>query len=265
MRIRSLFIIGLVLILASCQEKVDIDLGDTEPKVVIEGYWSTDSSRSRIQVSKTIDYFSTDVPPPVTDAIVEVSDGQTTLVLSHNGAGFYRPPHGYKADTGKTYYLKVIVDGVEYKSKSTLYPMFDVDPNLQFDFKPASGFIEEGYAVTYYSIDNRPQEVYTRFNFGQNDTIFDQEIIFTNADLIKGQTRPFELPFYRAQSGDSVMLIFSSLDVPVATYFNALANLNSGAPGPFQTPPANPPTNIEGGAVGYFMATEEVRIGKVVP
>lgn len=249
----------------ACEEKVDVQLGETDPKVVIEGYWCTETDSSYVRLTRTIDYFNTSTPPAITDASVEINDGQNSLLLTHIGDGFYRPNAGYKADTGKVYSLKVIANGETFSASSTLYPMFYVDPVLQFDFKPASGFLDEGFAVTYYSIDNRPGEIFTKFNFGQNDTIFDQEILFTSADLIKGQTRPFELPFYRPQSGDSVMLIFRSIDIPVAKYFEALSQLNSGAPGPFQTPPANPPTNISGGAVGYFMATDVTRVGQVVP
>ncbi|MDX5320772.1 MAG: DUF4249 domain-containing protein, partial [Bacteroidota bacterium] len=174
-------------------------------------------------------------------------------------------PAGYKADTSTVYRLKVVVDGKEYTATSTLYPMFDVEPQLEFVYQPASGFLEEGYAVTYYSTDSRQDEIFTRFNFGENDTMFDAQILFTNADLKKFERVPFELPFYRAQSGDSVMLEFRSIDIPVARYLEAVSNLNSGAPGPFQTPPANPPTNISGGAVGYFMCTDVVRVGQRVP
>ncbi|TNE78489.1 MAG: DUF4249 domain-containing protein [Bacteroidetes bacterium] len=259
------FIISALVLFTACEEKVDVQLGDTEPKVVVEGYWCSETDSSYVRLSRSIDYFNTSTPPAITDATVEISDGQNSILLTHDVDGYYRPQAGYKADTGKVYTLKVISDGETFTSSSKLNPMFEVDPVLQFEYKPASGFIEEGYAVTYYSIDNRPGEIYTRFNFGQNDTIFDQEILFTSADLIKGQNRPFELPFYRAQSGDSVMLIFRSLDVSVARYFEALNALNSGAPGPFQTPPANPPTNISGGAVGYFMATDITRIGQIAP
>lgn len=264
---KQLYLIGIVFLslFSACTEKVDLELGETQTRVVIEGYLVTEVDSSYVRLSLTQDYFNPVAPVYIPDGTVEISNDQGTVMFNYVGEGLYKGPAGYIPDTAKVYTLKVVVDGKEYTSTATLYPMFEVDPVLQFDYKPASGFIDEGYAVTYYSVDRREDEVYTRFNFGQNDTMFDQEILFTNADLKKFERVPFELPFYRAQSGDSVMLEFRSLDVPIATYFNALANLNSGAPGPFQTPPANPPTNISGGAVGYFLCADIRRVGQLVP
>lgn len=264
---KQFYLLSIVFLslFSACTQKVDLELGETQKRVVIEGVISTEIDSSYVRLSFTQDYFNPVAPVFINDGTVEISSSQGTLFFNYVGEGMYKGPAGYKGDTSIDYSLKVIVEGKEYTATSTLYPMFEVNPVLQFDYRPASGFIDEGYAVTYYSIDSREDEVYTRFNFGQNDTIFDQSILFTNADLKKNETVPFELPFYRAQSGDSVMLIFRSIDVPVATYFNALSNLSSGAPGPFQTPPANPPTNISGGAVGYFMCTDIVRLGQIAP
>jgi hypothetical protein len=260
-----LFLSLILFFLASCSEKVEVQLGETEPRIVIEGYLSTETDSSYVRISKTISYFSKDAPPEISDGLVEINDGANSLLFSHAGGGVYRPAGGYAAESGKQYRLKVIAEGREFSSQSVLYPMFYVDSNLIFEFRPAEGFFSEGYSVTYLSNDSRPELIYTKFNFGQNDTLFDQSIIFSNADIVKYQLVPFELPFFRPQSGDSVMLVFRSMEKSVADYLAALSNLNSGAPGPFQTPPANPPTNISGGAIGYFMASDVVRIGKVVP
>lgn len=260
--IGSIVLIGLF---SSCTEKIDLELGDAQTRVVIEGYLVTEVDSSYIRLSLTQDYFNPVDPVYISNGTVEISSSVGTVMFNYMGDGIYRGPVGYKPDTSMVYHLKVLVDGKEFSASSTLYPMFEVDSNLQFDYRPASGFTEEGYSVTYYSIDRRPDEIYTRFNFGQNDTLFDQSILFSNGEIKKFERVPFELPFYRAQKGDMVMLVFRSIDVPVATYLQALANLTSGAPGPFQTPPANPPTNISGGAVGYFMCTDVVRIFKIVP
>ncbi len=252
-------------LLSACTEKVDVQLGDTEPKVVIEAYLATETDSSYVKLSRSINYFASGGSPAITDATVEITGNGNTILFNHIADGLYKGPSGYMPDTAVTYTLKVLADGQEYTSVSTLYPMFYVDPQLQFEYRDASGFLDAGYAVTYWSSDSRPQEIHTQFKFGQNDTLFDQEIIFSNTDIVKNELRPFELPFYRPLSGDSVMLEFRSIDPQVAAYLVALANLNSGAPGPFQTPPANPPTNISGGAIGYFMATDVKRLGERIP
>ena len=45
---------------------------------------------------------------------------------------------------------------------------------------------------------------------------------------------------------------------------NEYNNQNSGAPGPFQTPPTNLPTNIKGGALGYFATYDYKRFDYTV-
>ncbi len=264
---KQFYLLSIVFLslFSACTQKVDLELGDTQTRVVIEGVLVTEVDSSYVRLSKTQDYFNPVAPVYISDGTVEISSAQGTVMFNYVDEGIYKAPAGYIPDTSMVYTMKVVVEGKEYTATATLYPMFELDPVLQFDYRPASGFIDEGYAVTYYSIDRREDEIFTRFNFGQNDTLFDQQILFTNTDVRKFESVPFELPFYRAQSGDSVMLEFRSLDVPIATYFNALSNLSSGAPGPFQTPPANPPTNIAGGAVGYFLCTDIKRLGQVAP
>ena len=263
-RIHLITLSTLLFFLSACTEKVDIDLSGIDPVVVIEGTVSTETDSSFVRVSLTKDYFDEQSVVPVNDAIVLVFSDNDTATFNHTTNGIYVPPAGYKGDTLKQYTLRVLHDGKEYNSTTTLHPMFYVDTNLIFTYAEAAGFLSAGYKVTYLSIDTRPGEIFTQFRFGQNDTLFDQEIFFSSAELVKNALLPFELPFYRPQLGDSVMLVFRSFDPPVAKYFIELGNLRSQAPGPFKTPPANPPTNISGGALGYFLATDIKRVNQVV-
>lgn len=261
----SILVILALSLFSSCEEKIDLELGDTQTRVVIEGNLIAKPDYSYVRLSLTQDYYKPTQPVFISDGIVEISSVQGTIVFNYSGNGYYKGPTGYKPDTSVVYHLKVVVDGKEYTASSTLYPMFEVDTNVQFDYRPASGFFEEGYAVTYYSIDNRQDEVFTEFNFWVNNEMSDHTIIFSNIGIRKFERVPFELPFLRVQSGDKLTLSFRSMDVPVASYFLALSSLSNGAPGPFKTPPANPPTNISGGAVGYFNATDIVFIDRIVP
>jgi hypothetical protein len=72
----------------------------------------------------------------------------------------------------------------------------------------------------------------------------------------------FELPFLRLQRNDYTYMIFRSVDKNMYDFINAYNSQTSGAPGPFQVPPANLPTNIEGGALGYFATYDVVRTNR---
>jgi len=257
--------LSLSALLFGCTEQVDVPLTDSAEKIVVEAYVCTEVDSSFVRISKTIPYFSKEKPPVVSNAVVEVFDGSQTLLFNYVGDGVYKPIAGYKADTSKQYNLKITHEGKSYESNAYLYPMFDVETELDLEFKKAEFFLEEGFAVTYWSIDRRPGDIYTVFTTWENDTAQDFRIIFGSEELVKYERRPFELPFYRAQPGDTLSLIFKSIGKVQADYIIALDQLTGGAGGPFQTPPANPPTNINGGALGYFKACDVVRVGKRIP
>jgi len=261
----SIYIISLALLFSACEDKIDLDLSSEGQKPVVEGRVTTETDSSYIKLSFTAPYNSNQEPPVITNATVEVTmDNGPAVLFNHVGNGIYKPAAGYVGQKDHNYSLKIVINGNEYTAQSYLYPMFDVVDTLIQEFKPAQGFIDEGYAITYWGNYNQPPKKYYWFNFGKNDSLEDNDILFDNSDIPFNQPQPFELPFFRAQKGDSVILVFRSIDVYVNNYLNALSALNSGAPGLFQAPPANPPTNIKGGAVGFFYASDIVRRWRVV-
>jgi len=264
--INSIAIFSVIFLFASCTQKVDIDLNKFEEKVVIEGEINTESN-SYIIVSKTTAYFSQPGRNGINNAIVVVSTNDSSWNFVHSGGedGLYRRPANFKGIPNTNYKLSVIVDGKEYTAESYLNPMNKILDTLSANYKEKEGFVDAGYAITYYSIEDRPGVNYTQFKFGVNDTFSDFTQYFDSKNIVRNILLPFELPFFRAEPGDSVMILLKSLDYASYSYLVALNNLDSGAPGPFQSPPANPPTNIKGGGIGYFSAYDIVRRWKIVP
>ncbi|MFN3445366.1 MAG: DUF4249 domain-containing protein [Bacteroidia bacterium] len=256
----SVLFFGLTF--TSCEEVLDIDVPDNTEKIVIEGQITTEIDSSFIRVTKSVGYFNnTNSTPLITDAVVDVNG----IAFNHVGNGIYKASSGFVGTAGAIYNLKVTHQGVTYTSSSTIEPMFEVDTVVSY-FKPESGFIEEGYAVAFFAIDNRPRTKYTYFRFGfrnQEDTkgkdsLFDVRVLFDNRNSVINEPYVFELPFLRLQPNDTAVLVFRSIDENVNRYYLALNNRdNSG--GPFSTPPANLPTNIKGGALGLFAAYDVKR------
>ena len=261
----SLIIISSLLfglMFTSCEEVIDIDLPDNTQKLVVEGQITTEIDSSYVRITKSVGYFdNTNATPLITDAVIDVNG----ISFNHAGNGIYKASSGYVGTTGTIYNLKVTHQGITYTSSSTLEPMFQIDTVVSY-FKPASGFIEEGYAVAFFAIDNRPRTKYTYFRFGfknqevtqGKDSLFDARILFDNRNSVVNEPYVFELPFLRLQPNDTAILVFRSTDEVVNRYYLALENRrNSG--GPFSTPPANLPTNINGGALGLFAAYDVKR------
>ncbi|MES2559096.1 MAG: DUF4249 family protein [Bacteroidota bacterium] len=253
-------ILALVFILQSCKEEIDLNVPGGKQKVVIESEVTTETDSSFVKVTRTADYYSTNTNLAVTNAVVTVNG----LTFSHTANGIYKPAAPFAAVAGTTYNLNVIADGATYTATSLLEPMFRVDSVFQV-FKPKEGFLDAGYAINYIGFDDRPKIKYTYFRMGYFDTIVERDSMDNNLILFNSDQTPigtpyfFELPFTRFQPQEEVILIFRSVTKEMNDFIAAYNEQTSGAPGPFQVPPANLPTNIKGGAIGYFATYDIIR------
>ncbi|MFY8107885.1 MAG: DUF4249 family protein [Bacteroidia bacterium] len=257
---------SLIFGLSSCQEKIDIDVPGGEPKLVIEAEVNSDETiGSYVKLSLSSNYFGPTEYPQVKDA--EVTINGVPFVMADDG--LFLPPSGYKGYTDSTYNLLVKYNGQTYTATSKLEPMFRVDSFFQV-FKPKEGFIPEGYSISYSGFDSRQPIKYTYFQLGSvskttnMDSLENGLVLFDNSVTPINRQYEFELPFTRYESGDRLFFIFRSCDKAMYDLLNEYNNQNSGAPGPFQTPPTNLPTNIKGGALGYFATYDYKRFDYTV-
>jgi len=246
--------------LFACKEKIDLDVPGGSQKLVIEAEVSTETDSSYVKVTRTADYYSTESLPVVSNATVTINGTPFT----YTSDGFYKGPVSYKGIPGTTYNLNVSVDGNTYTATSTLIRMYRIDSIFQ-TFKPASGFLESGWSVSYVGFDDRPKIQYTYAVLGYFDTLVKRDsmskdkILFNSEQTPVGVPYNFEIPFARYQPGDECILVFRSIDKFMNDFIQAYNDQTSGAPGPFAVPPANLPTNITGGAIGYFATYDIVR------
>ncbi len=250
----------LVLAVQSCKEKIEMDVPEGEQKYVIESELTTETDSSFVKITKTAAYFSKDPYPVVDNANITVN-GTPFLYV---GNGVYKPAVPYVATINTIYNLNIDVDGKQFTSSSLLHPMFRIDSFYQV-FKPKEGFLQEGYSINYIGFDDRPKTKYTYFRLGYFDTLVMRDsmqgfkILFSSEETPLNEPYSFELPFTRFQPGDECIMIFRSVDKAMNDFILAYENQTSGAPGPFQVPPANLPTNIKGGAIGYFATYDVIR------
>ena len=259
--IHLISIIFFALLVISCKEKIDLEIPNGDPKLVVEAEVSTEVDSSFVRLTKSANYYSSADYIKVKDALVVVNSD----TFFHVADGVYRPKTSYEAVPNTTYNLKIVAQGKTYNSTSTLTPMFRVD-SVQQVFKPAQGFLKEGYTLKYFAYDDREPIKYTYFRFGKNDlqgndSLFDAKILFDNG-VTRNGSYEFELPFLRLKPTDYSYMIFRSVDKNMYEFINAYNSQTTGAPGPFQVPPANLPTNIMGGALGYFATYDVVRTNR---
>jgi hypothetical protein len=263
MKKHLMILLGLTLLLmGACKEEIEIDIPDAEPLLVVEARVTTEKDSSKVVLTLTSNYYSKDPYPIVKNADVSINGIPFTYVDSLK---YYVGPAGYTGVVNTLYTLQVKYNNKTYNSISKLEPMFRVDSLFQTWKEAEEPFLPAGWAISYAGFDPREPIKYTWFTSGIYSTVinadsFDNNLItFDNSFTPVNTPYVFELPFARFESGQEFLAIYRSVDKNMFDFLNAFSNSSPDIPGPFQTPPANLPSNISNGAVGYFAAMEVQR------
>lgn len=107
-QIIALFILSFIAV--ECTETIDdIQLDSTRPRLVVEGYISTDTVRQRVKLSKMGDALKKEPVQVVSNALITISDGTTIYGLTEDQAvkGIYYTTPDVFGVAGRTYTLMV--------------------------------------------------------------------------------------------------------------------------------------------------------------
>ncbi|AEL26437.1 DUF4249 family protein [Cyclobacterium marinum] len=255
-------IIGLISLL-SCQEEVQLDLGNVSKKPVIEAVWTNEVTENYVKISYTRDYFDTLANELVENASVSIIDNASgTLVdfMFEDELGYYTPLHGQTAIPGHSYTLKVIVDENEYTSEGLTQepPILD---SITYVFEEESFFSDEGYYLTVYGKIPFEEGNFYRLLLTKNDTLLNGRgdyFLFDDTFGTNVLDNGFELNGFAFEENDKVKLQLIRLNEDAYDYLNQFVSLLFNDGGLFSPPPENPESNIqaingEDQVLGYFM------------
>jgi hypothetical protein len=151
----------LVFIAAGCSEIInDIPLDSAAPRLVVEGYISTDTARQVVKLSKLGDALMKEPIQPVSDALITISDGTTTYNLTEDKTvkgTYYTTPDAFGV-VGHNYTLSITNVDInndqvkeEYTAQSAIKRLNPIDSihlvynSINPDFK--------GWSVNLYALD----------------------------------------------------------------------------------------------------------------
>jgi hypothetical protein len=279
----QLFIVALfsIMLLASCVEEMDISLGSTYKRLVVDGVITTDTAQHYVRLAESADYFYNKPLEPVRNAIVEISDGTNSVLLTESAEkpGWYYTQPDYFGVEGKTYYLTINNVDIDkngvyetYTSKCFLRPVVQPDSiNLT---KSNRRFVD--YEVRYFGLEPSETSDYYLFKLRINgalitDTLtetFPSDDVFYNGHLLKNVV-VYNLKKDKTDEnvvvGDTVTLEISNI---TKEYYQFMVDLHFEENGadPFGGQPANVSTNIEDKkkAIGFFAAYSIKRAGYIV-
>jgi hypothetical protein len=247
----STFLVGIFLI--GCEKEIQLALDPNQSLLVIDGSITDEVGPYYINLSK-----STSISTPsnyfaVTNALVIVKDNLGQIdTLKHEKEGRYKT-NKIKGIYGNTYYLEVQVEDKKYSANSTM-PQKVVLDSLRIN--PFTLNSEVRYSVIPVYTD--PIILGNSYRFIQkiNDTL-DQTFHVFNDNLNNGKENQRPLrggsDSLEVKLKDIVAVEMQCITRPTFLYYFTLYQQSGAGPGGGTTP-ANPPSNIIGGALGIFSA-----------
>lgn len=257
--------IALALFITSCTKEVNMKLKTTEPQLVIEGNITNEAGPYTVRIRKTVDFTQTNTFPAVSGAVVILSDNTgVTDTLKETAPGIYQTAR-IAGVPGRTYNLKVSVEGKNFTAQSTMPQPVKLD-TLAFDLFTTKGN-SGGPEYSILPIFNDPPNAVNNYRFIQTvNGKLDKTYFVLNDNTFNGLKNEQQLfnPDTEIKIGDTVVLEFRCTDKSAYDYFYTLSQFSSD--GPYNTAPTNPPNNLKGDfAYGIFSAHTVQRMTAVVP
>ncbi|MBT1704846.1 DUF4249 domain-containing protein [Chryseosolibacter indicus] len=266
-RFLNIFILSLAIALASCDEPFKLDPKQTVEKVVIEGLVTDQPNRQSVKLSKTNSFYSTGPSPRISNAVVTVSDdlGKTVNFI-HNprnhrdSVGIYIPEEAFTGEIGRTYKLRVDIEGEIFEAEDMLAQVSKIDSlSYEIDEDEVDDPEVEGkiYEVLMYIKEPKDEVNFYLIKFYRNGVltlydnndiyISDDEILAENIDGVAGPT------IYGI--GDEAKVELYSLSRRGYVFYSDLSNILNGDGGMFGPVPSSPRTNLSNGALGFFQVS----------
>jgi hypothetical protein len=249
----------LMGVFASCEKIINVDVKDSEQKLVIEGTVNNEPGvyTHKILLSKTNKLSAENNANPFSGALVVVED----LSINQADTALEKEPGMYitqktQGVPGHTYKLSVLAEGKMYTSESTMPEPVTLDSLYTEEF---SFFGETFKQIIPVFQDPPGAKNYYRFSTTINDSS-NNNFQAWDDQLSDGKLN--SRPLFNndePKKDDTVTVFMSSTDKPTFDFFNTLEN----AQGSGQTP-SNPISNIPG-AMGYFSALTIQRKTIIIP
>ena len=238
----------------SCKKVIELDLKESDIKYVIEGIITNEPGTCTVSLSKSKPFYENNQFAAVSGATVKVTDNGLEVLLKETGPGIYQSS-SINGKPGHVYGLTVTIDNQQFKAGCTMPQPVQLD-SIYISPGPLGQF---SFATVEYS---DPVSTKNNYRFIQYvNGIKDPTIFLNNDEFTNGRSITTQLDTgvdkqddpRNIKSGDIVTVEMLCLDRVVYTYWYSLHS--GGGEGRTNiAAPANPVTNIEGGALGYFSA-----------
>jgi hypothetical protein len=271
----------LLIVLSSCEEKIDLNLETTYPRLVVDADFTNEISKKTIYLYQSTDYYDINLPPPVANATIQVSDGSNIFTFSQEGnyLGKYVSDTSFGCIPGLTYEINISDIDINGDGKKEIYSATSYMPDTvhldsitigTFDFFGAY----TGWQVDLYAWEPAGKNYYMFKTYRNgvllSDTITDafySDDQFFDGNYMDGITVSMhsdENIHDTISIGDTITLEFSSLNKEYYRFhYELITTVNSSA-GAFSMVASNPTNNFNSEMVmGYFNTRAVTYVSKI--
>lgn len=253
----------LALLFVSCEDLIDVDLNESESKLVIDASinWLKGSIGTEQQIKLTLltPYFNKNISPATGAKVTITKDSNESFefIEEKDKSGIYTN-HSFITELNASYTLSILYEGETYSAKETMTPVVNIDTVVQND---QGGFTGEDIELKVYYTDPADEQNYYLFEFitdiveVPNLEVYEDR--FTNGNQIFGFYTEEDL-----KSGDLVTIRNYGISKRFYEYMLILLDQSAEGGGPFETQPATVrgncinQTNPEDFPLGYFRLSE---------
>jgi hypothetical protein len=245
-------LIVLLLVFASCEEVVQLDLKNSASRVVIDALINASTGDCVVKVSKSLDFYQVDSFAKIEGAAVELFQSSGAgRKLSEMEPGIYSA-NNLMVRPGETFKLNIVLSPDETYTAQTIAPMEVFLDSLKVvrgfgDPRPTSPPV---YLINPKWKDPKGIANFYRFKVTKNGKQRQGSFNITSDEPFDGTDVDMPLYRYDFELGDTVKLEFQSIDSVSYSYYNQINDM--ARPSFVSATPYNPIGNFDNNALGFF-------------
>jgi hypothetical protein len=257
---KYLILLVATLAFVSCRKEIDLKLKSSEPQYVMKGLVEAGDSVHYVEITKTVAFDQLNEFPTVSGAVVTLKDNLgNSEVLLETTPGRYETLN-FMAFEERSYTMEISHDGNNFVASCAIPKKV---PLQGVDFIPNQFFGAEGLLVVPKYQDPTDAKNFYIFNYRDvNDVKRKTGTILREDGNTNGQVNQQPLfEGFSLQPGDTISFkMYGIAETTYVYYFSKAQNTN-----PNSGAPANPVTNWNNDALGYFMARNQQSLEFIIP
>ncbi len=254
---KKISLLFFIIFLLGCEDVIQVDVESSKPQIVIEARISNSLNNNFVKITETTNYFNPNTYKVISGAEVKIKENnKAEYLLEETSAGIYQS-HQLVTVPQNQYSITVNVKGKKYAAESYVPSTINID-SITYQIKKRPFKKEKFLELHVYFQDNKNQKDFARFVIYKNGErikkIFLYDDRLTNGNYINYFFFNFDKETFKL--GDKIFVEMQSIDEQTYKYFKTLRNATSQkVRGPVgAAAPANPTTNWNNNALGYFSA-----------